>query len=87
MATRQDPPSVVKHNPGTCPGHWAGNRDGIFFNVYLFLRKTERERERESGREHEWRRGRERRGQRIPRMLCADQPRAGLKLTNRDIVT
>ena len=55
--------------------HCPGNRDGIVFNVYSFLRKTERERER--GREHEWGRGRERRGQRIPSMLCADRPMRG----------
>ena len=43
----------------------------------------------EREREHKWRRGRQRGGQRIQSRLCADssEPDVGLKLTNREIMT
>ena len=47
------------------------------------------ERERERASAHMWGRGRERGGQRIQSRLCADrgEPGAGLKPTNREIMT
>ena len=55
-----------------------------FFNVYLFILR-ERERERERAEEGQ----RQREGERIPSKLHAvsAEPDAGLKLTNREIVT
>ena len=56
----------------------------FFFNVYLFFFF-----ERDKETEHEWGTGRERRRQRIRSRLCTDgrEPDAGLKLTNREIMT
>ena len=55
-------------------------------NVYLFLRERERERERARARARE---GQREGGQRIRGRLCADsnEPSAGLKLRNREIMT
>ena len=55
----------------------------LFFYVYLFLRKRERETAGKGGAEREWG------AQRIRSRLCADssKPEAGLELTNRKLTT
>ena len=54
-----------------------------FFNVYLFLRETETELERGRGRE----RARHRIRNRLQAPSCQHRARAGLKLTDREIMT
>ena len=57
-----------------------GNMASFFLSLFIYL-----------GGEytHEWGRGREREGERIPSRLCAvsTQPDSGLSLSNHEIVT